>query len=204
MSSILDTRIEHRLNMLRQATMIDAGIFWEKFQPAVRAARPEDYGAKWTEGMYAALHRVQSELGLWCQCRFHRDTNNGRSGERLGIDFMWYPGITPGLDEHESEWIPPLVAIEHENSWSSSSRSVDHWKVSQITAPLRVFIGYTSKARDVETEAKKLQAREPRWHAVDGGQAMIIFGHNRMNHTGFRAWCAPQRADTWIELPRVP
>ena len=59
--------------------MISALTFWRLFQPAVLKAVPTGYGANWTAGMYATLHLVQQQLGLWCQCLSHPDRNNGSS-----------------------------------------------------------------------------------------------------------------------------
>jgi len=176
---------------------VSADEFWEKFKKEVLAAKPFGYGGSWSAGMYDALHRVQTGLKLWCQCKSHPvATRNGRNGERMGIDFTWYPN-------GNNEWVAPLVAIEHENLWTDQARNVDHWKVNQIAAPLRVFIGYVSKEADVQGVANELMKRESEWNAVSGDTAegMIILGHDGMAHGDFAAWaCRQGDATSWRRL----
>ncbi len=174
--------------------MVTASRFWNEFTKALKRSAPQGYGASWTRGMGKVLHSVQDALGLWCQCRQHTNRKNGRNGERMGVDFTWYPAV-------ENEWVAPVAAIEHENAWSEHERKVDYWKVNQIAAPLRVFIGYVRSADEVEPAAKDLMQHEGEWNPVPNGEAMIIIGHDGMPLGGFRAWaCKQGDASTWQEL----
>ncbi len=110
----------------------------------------------------------------------------------MGIDFTWYAS-------GEDEWVPPLVAIEHENLWDDFERQRDHWKVNMIASPLRVFIGYTRSADQVDEAAANLTAHEHKWYRVENGEALIILGHGKME-TDFRAWATPQGTEAWTEL----
>lgn len=178
---------------------VTARQFWEKLLDALREEAPSGYGAQWTAGMYAALHGVQAHFGLWCQCNAHCGRPHGSDGERLGIDLTWFREH-PALSGDEQEWVPPVVAIEHENLYGPRERSVDHWKVSQIATPLRVFIGYVSKPTDVDGAGRTLKDRESRWHTVANGEALVVLGHKKMCCGCFRAWCTPQGTMNWTEL----
>lgn len=113
----------------------------------------------------------------------------------MGIDFTWY-------ENGDEQWVPPLVAIEHENKPSEHERLRDYWKVNQIASTLRVFIGYTRVANEVERAAEVLSCHEEKWHRVRGGESIIILGHGQMT-TDFRAWSTPQGERSWVELPFV-
>lgn len=169
---------------------VTAKIFWELFCKEVRVTSEADgYGAVgWTSLMTTVLHGVQDSLGLWCQCRGHQGPN-GRKGERMGIDFTWYSN---GADE----WVPPLVAIEHENQWHSQERLRDHWKVSQIASPLRVFIGYTKTESELERAADELKVHEDKWFSIKDGESIIILGYAHMQKD-FRAWITRQGVQAW-------
>jgi hypothetical protein len=181
---------------------IRASQFWGQFAQQLQQVGANGYGRDWTKGMYDVLHRVQRGLGaLWCQCGEHPTQTDGGSNERLRIDMLWFEADS-GLAPDEEQWAPPLVAIEHENDYSAVSQASDHWKVSQVASRLRVFIGYSRQPRNVETEARILQARESRWMAVPNGEALLIFGHRDMNVSDFRAWSAPQGRSEWTELSR--
>lgn len=177
---------------------ITANDFWAQFKLQVAAAQPSGYGGAWTVGMYDVLHRVQRHFGVWCQCKVHPKSQqrDGRSGERMGIDFTWFPMTG-------SEWIAPLVAIEHENLWTDIARSVDHWKVNQIAASLRVFIGYVQGAQHVLPAAQELMSQEGEWTPVRLGrpQGMIILGHGGMTPADFSAWvCEQGDTQSWRKL----
>lgn len=180
--------------------MFSAKLFWERFCDSLVEGRPQGYGKAWTLGIYRTLHRAQGKH-FWCQCEKHLlDEANpsrslGQNGERLNIDFLWFPPSA----EHE-DWIAPLVAIEHENLYESRDRSVDHWKVSLIAAPLRVFIGYVKEPNEIEAAAKELRDRESCWHAVEGGQSLIILGHAEMEYPCFRGWWSLQGKSDWSAL----
>lgn len=149
--------------------------------------------------MYGALHAVQSSLNYWCQCGRHGRLPAGSVGERLKIDLLWFSQDTQGLQSGEEEWIAPVVAIEHENDYTDAARSVDHWKVSQVAALLRVFIGYTRHGNNIDVASKVLRDRESRWRPVPGGEALIILGHSQMQYGCFRAWWARQGQGDWKE-----
>lgn len=173
--------------------------FWKKFSAAMKEVEPEGYGKDWTDGIYKTLHKMQKEEGFWCQCAKHSEDEGtstlGQKGERLNIDLMWFPSLAKNED-----WIAPVVAIEHENLYKEIERSIDHWKVSQVAAPLRVFIGYVSTPDEIEHAAKILRDRERFWNAVEGGQSLIIMGHKEMNYGCLRGWLSPQGKMDWVEL----
>lgn len=174
---------------------ITANQFWSSFTKIVGGQTPAGLGELYTSGMYAVLHRVQSDLGkLWCQCRYHpRGAADGAAGERLSLDFAWFSA------ESADDWQPILVAIEHENLWSDLARSVDHWKVNQVATPLRVFFGYVSNSQDPVAAAESLMRRETRWTAVDGGESLIVIKRNAEDDP-FRAWASKQGCDEWRPL----
>lgn len=175
--------------------------FWDRFCPAVEERKPTGVRRAWTQGMYDVLHKVQEQLGLRCQCTAHPKASTGGSHENLKLDFTWF-APHPHLSLEEQQWVPIDVAIEHENVWKPFARSLDHWKVNQIGAYLRVFIGYVGKDEQVDQAASALMAREDRWFSVPGGQTLIIIGNCTQDYR-FRAWWTRQGVRAWIELPRM-
>ena len=169
--------------------------FWNSFRREVRNISSDRPGAAWTASMTKVLHNVQSAHQLFCQWRDHSGSPNGRSGERMDIDFTWY-------EKGDDEWVPPLVAIEHENKPNDLDRQRDHWKVNMIATPLRVFIGYAKASEQVEDTASTLTVHARKWLPVEGGEALIVLGYPEMG-SDFRAWSAPQGVDAWKELAFV-
>jgi hypothetical protein len=173
---------------------ISAVAFWEAFKGAVPAHLPRNGQGLWSMAMFDVLHRAQSRFDVWCQCRQHPSGFAGHSGERMGIDFTWYPNT-------DEIWSAPIVAIEHENTWRDAGRDQDHWKVNQIAATLRVFIGYCRTLQHVDDYADTLRHRETNWLSVPAGEALLILGYAGMPVDGFHAWsCQQGRPDTWQKL----
>lgn len=180
---------------------ISANRFATEFVDAATAPRDHGYGGRWTQAMYSLLHDVQRRLDLWCQCQHHDNQPDGGSGERLKVDLLWFPKTILDLAEDEQEWVAPLVAIEHENGYRARDRAIDHWKVSQVAAPLRVFIGYTNSASQMSSAAEMLQRRESRWNVIQNGEALIVLGHSNMKFECFRLWSAKQGSkEPWSEF----
>lgn len=158
--------------------------FWRSFREQVQHHKPTGFGEHWTTGMYAVLHAVQEDLGLWCQCKCDHAGSRGGKGELLKIDMMWFA-------QSGGQWDPPVVAIEHENAWSIEAALIDFWRVSQICAPLRVCIVYVRNASGVDGGAKTLleTSTNSRWRRLPGAEDLLVLGHGAMDWDDFRAWC---------------
>lgn len=182
---------------------VSAKRFWQLLTTSLVHECPTGNAGQWTSGMYKALHRVQSQLNLWCQCKAHEDPKTGASFECMQIDFLWFENEKwANLPKDEAEWVPAAVAIEHENLWVPRASDVDHWKVSQIAAPLRVFIGYVSTPDEIDPAASRIKSREERWYGIPEGEALVVFGHGNMHIRNFRAWSSEQgKGATWCLLP---
>jgi hypothetical protein len=157
--------------------------FWRSFRSHVRESSMTGYGGEWTASMYAALHRVQDELGLWCNCLDQHRPSHGASGELLKIDMMWFR-------RDGEQWDPPVVAIEHENAWDANAALIDFWRVSQVCALLRVCIVYTRRAVDVDPLRERLLgvAHEHGWRRPPMAEDLLVIGHGEMEAGDFRAW----------------
>ena len=173
---------------------VTAREFWQALCSELQRVQPRGYGTAWTTGMYEVLHGVQRRFRLWCQCGAHASAADGQNREMLEIDFTWFAG--------ENDWDAPVVAIEHENSHVRAERAKDHWRVNQVAAPLRVFIGYVGARRSLDAAAAELREREARCNQVVGGEALLLMGYANMDVTDFRAWsCLQGEPSTWRELP---
>jgi hypothetical protein len=91
---------------------------------------------------------------------------------------MWF-------DPKGGDWDAPLLALEHENNHSRAAARKDCWRVFQIAAPLRIFIGYTSTEETQVRRVSELSSmRDPkqgsRVHMLPGGEDIVLIGHYEM------------------------
>jgi hypothetical protein len=172
-------------------------MFWSAFQRLYAAMPKEAFGkgsgADWTAGMYKLLHGLRTDFGLHCECRqAHPDQKPTTPGERMHIDFFWYLADS-------GAWASPVAVIEHENL--AEGAMADWWKIAQLAAPLRVFIGYARTQALVERFSYGLQtiAHEERWFLPPGTEDLLIVG-DYADCSVFRAWTRSAGAG-WTELP---
>lgn len=159
---------------------------------------------EWSQTMSGVLHNVRSDFALWCKCKLAGDgTGHGKAvqrrnltkvgaenefgsdGEFLSIDMMWFE---PGGAAHDYD--PPLMALEHENNHRDIDAMADFWKVLQVAAPLRIFIGYTRESRvpGLVDELARLRwdGGRDRCHSLPGGEDIALVGGYQMK--GWESW----------------
>jgi hypothetical protein len=136
--------------------------------------------------MFPLLHKVQLDLGAWCRCAVADEIpgQHAPRGEYLKIDMMWF-------NPKGGFWDAPLMALEHENAHSRGAARHDCWRVFQIAAPLRIFIGYTSTEKTQARRVTELRnMRDPqkgnRVHMLPGGEDIVLIGHYEMRD--FNDW----------------
>jgi hypothetical protein len=93
----------------------------------------------------------------------------------------------------------PTVLVEHENLYSEAEFFLDFWKVMFGFAPLRVMIGYTTKADGVvarwESVRKVTVARK--WIYPMQSDDLVLIGHPEMQPTGFKVWRRSAGSESW-------
>ncbi|REG31009.1 hypothetical protein ATI61_106479 [Archangium gephyra] len=139
-------------------------------------------GAMWTTHMFEVLHRMQHRFAMHCLCE-HGDGKHHEPGEALEIDLMWFK-------RNGGTYDVPLLALEHENSYLAAEAKKDFWRVFQVAAPLRVFIGYSRNNPEQRLE-ELVTLRSKGWqgdlfHRLQGGEDIALVGQRGMG--GFNSW----------------
>jgi hypothetical protein len=107
---------------------------------------------------------------------------------------MWFP-------RQGTDYDAPEFALEHENHYGWHETAKDFWRVFQVAAPLRVFVGYART--DAEERMEKLvELRSPRWrgdrfHRLPKGEDILLVGHRRMQN--FEDWCGAVWTDEGVQ-----
>lgn len=143
-------------------------------------------GGIWSPHMFETLHAVRDDFGLWCKCEFgEKSASHGVKGEFLKIDMMWFP-----KGERTGEYDVPVFALEHENRHTDYHAKEDFWRVFQVAAPLRVFIGYAMENRatalvDALSDMRWVKGRD-RFNQLPGGEDIALVGAYPMQ--GWESW----------------
>jgi hypothetical protein len=175
---------------------MDACKFLSAFENAFTQVQPTGYWKTWTTPMYSVFDQVGNSAGYLVR-------HKNKIGEAYHFDVIYFRQT----NNIKTNWYPPYVVIEHENSSILRDAQYDFTKLCICIAALRVMIAYGTNQYTALSIGNDLIATYVNYgyQQVPNGETLLMVGWDHLISTNpfhYHLWLI-RDASLPLHLPNV-